>query len=274
MSDLTLNTAAALNDRDVAPTPALLKHGLSLLFVAFAVVLGEGFVRLVSSANVTLFFVLPVVIAATSLGWGPALTATVAGVLAYDYFFTVPYFSLAIDSPADICDALLLLVIASIISAVAAQSRRRALEARQTAEQAEALRSLAHAVIESRSEREIARAAALALNRILRAPAAIFSERDGRLDLIASTGPSQIGDADEDAARVSAASRAPTRAGAYPDEDARFDFWPIAGRGGRQFVLGVDFTASGDERAAGADRFIETVGAYLAAVGPSEAISA
>jgi K+-sensing histidine kinase KdpD len=264
MSDLTLNPATLTSAREAA-TPATLRYGVPLLLVGIGVVLGEGFERLVSTANVTLFFVLPVVIAGASFGWGPALTTTLAGVLAFDFFFTEPRYSLAIASPADICDAALLLVIAAIVSAVSAESRRRALEARRAADRAEALQTLAHAVIESRPEREIARIAAKTLNRIFGSPAVIFREMDGRLDLIAGAGPTEVDAADEDAARVSASSHAPTRAEAFPAEEASFDFWPVAAGPGRNFVLGVDFSSSKEERPAAATRFVEMIGGYLAA---------
>jgi K+-sensing histidine kinase KdpD len=51
--------------------------------------------------------------------------------------------------------AVLLFVIASIVTSVAAQSRRRAMEASEAAERAQALQALAHTVIEGRSQSQI-----------------------------------------------------------------------------------------------------------------------
>lgn len=207
---------------------------------------------------------LPVVISATQFGWGPALAATVAGVLAFDFFFTQPYFSFTIASPADIFAAVLLFVIAGIVSAVAADLRRKALEARRAAEEAQALQALAHGVIQSRPENEIAEAAAMALNRIFRAPAAVFREQEGTLELVARAGVVRVAGADEDAARASAAAHVPTRAGAYPVEAATFDFWPVAAKSGRSYVLGIDFSQTAGGRPPAPERPIELVGAYLA----------
>lgn len=267
MSDLTLSPALSPGRDADAPMPLALQYGVTLAMVAGVVVLAEVFEALVSSANVTLFFVLPVVVSATSFGWGPALTASLTGALAFDFFFTEPKFSFAIASPGDISDAVLLLAIAAIVSTVAADSRRKALEARRAAERANALRSLAHAVTKLRSEAEIARAAAVALNQIFRAPAAIFGVDGGRLELIASTGPSQPSEADENAARVAVASHVPTRATAYPTDDASFDFWPISAGTGCSFVLGIDFIHSREARPVAPDPFVEMVGGYLAAAG-------
>jgi K+-sensing histidine kinase KdpD len=255
----------ALPDETGAPgrLSNLARHALSLLLVAAAVVFAEAFQSLLQTHGLTLFFVLPVVISATSFGWGPSITATIAGVLAYDFFFTEPKFSLAIASPADICDAALLFVIAGIVSAVAAQGRSRALAARRAAEQADALRALAHAVVERRPEAEVAAAAAAALQRSFQAAAVIFGEREGRLSLIAKAGVPRLGEADEAAARAAAASHVPVRAGAYPADTAGFDFWPVAASEGRNLVIGVDATAA--NRPAGSEALIELIAAYLSA---------
>jgi len=254
----------ALPDETVAPRQlsTLAQHALSLLMVAAAVVLAEAFQALLQTHGLTLFFVLPVVISATSFGWGPSITATIAGVLCYDFFFTEPKFSLAIASPADICDAALLFVIAAIVSAVAAQGRNRALAARRAAEQADALRALAQTVVERKPEADVASAAAAALQRSFQAAAVIFGERDGRLALIAKAGLPRLGEADEAAARAAAASHVPVRAGAYPADAAGFDFWPVSGIAGRNLVVGVDASANSP---AGSQALIELVLAYLAA---------
>src|SRR5271154_1858389 len=69
------------------------QYAVSLLFVAVAT--GFAFIveRLVGAPNLTLIFVLPVIAAATAFGWGPSLVATVASVLAFDFFFTEPRYS-------------------------------------------------------------------------------------------------------------------------------------------------------------------------------------
>ncbi|HTX48289.1 MAG TPA: DUF4118 domain-containing protein [Caulobacteraceae bacterium] len=265
MSEFALGPMALPEETGAPRRPSsLTRHALSLLMVAATVVVAGAVQAGLQIHGLTLFFVLPVVISATSFGWGPSITATIAGVLAYDFFFTEPKFSLAIASPADICDAALLFVIAAIVSAVAAQGRRRAVAARRAAEQADALRALAHAVVQRRPEAEVASAAAAALQRAFDATAVVFGERDGRLTLIARAGAPRLGEADEAAARAAAASGVPVRAGAYPAEEAGFDFWPVAGAG-RNLVVGVD--AVGASRPARSEALIDLVIAYLAAAG-------
>ena len=208
--------------------PLAAQYGASLLFVAVATVLGFVVKHLIAAPNLSLIFVLPVVIAATSFGWGPALAAAVTGVLAFDFFFTEPFYSFRITSPSDLWATGLLLVIAAIVSTVAAQSRRRAVAARLAAEQAQALQALAHVVIESRPRNEILEAAATALHQIFHAPSVIFMEHGGSFGPVATAGSPNITAAEEEASRESLASCVPTRAEMYPYDRSKFDFWPFS----------------------------------------------
>ncbi len=248
---------------DLGRMPLVAKYAASLVLVALAAILAFVVAHLIAAPNLALIFVLPVVIAAVSFGWGPSLAAAVASVVAFDFFFTEPTLSLAIASPADMWAATLLLVTAAIVSTVAAQARRAALEARRAAEQAEALRALAHMVIEARPQPEVTRAAATALGQIFRAPAAIFMVRDGSLELVATARNPQITSAEEEAARGAVDSHGPVRADTYPYDQSAFDFWAVGMPTGGRYVLGLDFTKSQDGRPDAPERFVDTVGAYL-----------
>jgi two-component system sensor histidine kinase KdpD len=249
-------------------TPTPLRYAASLVLVAAAVGVGYALERLVTPANLTLIFVLPVVIAATAFGWGPSLAAVVAGALAFDFFFTEPRYQLAIASPTDLWAAILLLVIAPLVSTVAAEARRRAIRAQRAARQAGALQGLAHVVIEGRPRREIFQAAAIALGQIFGAPAAIFQEGKAGVELLASSARATITQADEEAALGDIALQLPSRARSYPFEESHFDFWPLRTASAGTFVIGVDFSQAPDGRPPAPERFVETVGAYLAAAAP------
>jgi K+-sensing histidine kinase KdpD len=258
---------AAIRDPrpDVAPPlPLIAQYGLALVFVALATGLAFLVQHLISAPNVTLIYVLPVIVSATLFGWGPSLLAVAMGVVAFDFFFTEPYYSLTITSPSDIWAAVLLFVIASIVTYVAAQSRQQAMEAREAAEQAQALQALAHTVIEGRPQSEILQAAAMALHRIFRAPAAILMQRENRIDAVAIAGSAQITEADREAARGALSSHENTRGDTYPNVGAYFDFWPISTPAGCNCVLGVDFMHAARERPNSPEQSIEVIAAYVA----------
>jgi K+-sensing histidine kinase KdpD len=246
------------------PFHLIAQYVLALLFVALATALAFGVHHLISAPNLTLIYVLPVIIAATLFGWGPSLLAVLVGVAAFDFFFTEPYYSLRITSPSDIWAAAMLFIIASIVASVAAESRRRAIEAGEAAERAQALQALAHTVIQSRPQPEILQAAATTLHRIFRAPAAILMQREDRIEAVATAGSAQVTEADRDAACSALSSHVNTRGETYPYERTYFDFWPVSTRAGN-CVLGVDFAHAARERPASPEQIIEVVAAYVAA---------
>src|SRR5262249_52159000 len=148
---------------------------------------------------------------------------------------------------------------ASIVTFVAEQSRRRAMNAREAAEQARALHALARTVIEGRSQSQILQAAATALPRIFRAPAAILMQRENRFEAVATAGNAQITEADREAAGGALSSNENTRGDTYPHVGAYFDFWPISTPAGCNCVLGVDFMHAARERPQSPEQIIEVI---------------
>jgi K+-sensing histidine kinase KdpD len=252
------------NAETETPLPALAQYGITLLLVAAAALLAFIASQFVPAPGLTLIFVLPVVIAGTAFGWGPSVAAIAASILTFDFFFTQPYLTLQMTEPSEIWAAGLLLITAAIVSGVTWQSRQRAFEARRAAAQAEALQSLAHAIIQGAPQAEIIQAAARALSRIFVAPAAILSQIDGRLRVEVIVGAAELSEAETEAAARAMAARSHMRGQTYPNDRSRFDFWPVATATGCRFVLGVDFGRSPYDRPADPDRFIEIVGAYIA----------
>lgn len=244
--------------------PLLGRYVVSALLVAAATVVALVVRNLIAAPNLTLIFVLPVIVAGVLFGWGPSLAAVILGVAAFDFFFTYPYFSLRIASPSDIWAACLLLVVAAITTTAAAQSRRRALEAALAAERAEALQKLAQVVIAARPTTEVLQAAVDALHRIFEAPAAIFLRDGGALRRAAVAGGPQITPADEAAAQAALADQLHVRAESYPFDQSKFEYWPVPTPTGAGCVIGVAF-ADAAERPERPERYVDVVSAYLAA---------
>jgi K+-sensing histidine kinase KdpD len=245
--------------------PWWLGYGAGLVMVGVAAAIAFVVETLVPTSNLALVFVVPVLLTAVSFGWGAALASAVLAVAAFDFFFVPPLYSLEVASPADIWALVLFVVVAAIASAVADQSRRRAVEAQRAASRAEALHNVAHLVVEAAPASSVIEASATALSRIFAAPTAVLIEVDGSLRQAALAGEATLSDQDVEAAQWALSNHLPTRADAFPFERARFDFWPIGQAGGSGVVLGVGLTASGDDRPADPGRHVELVGAYVAA---------
>lgn len=221
--------------------------------------------HIIAAPNLSLVFVVPVIVSAMAFGWGPSLASALLSVAVFDFFFVQPLYTFRVADPTDLWALGLLLVVAAIASTVAAESRRRALAATRSAEQAEALHALAHAIIKSEPAEAVVRTAAESLGRIFDAPAVILAERAGRLTPVAASRGASPTPADLEAARWSLENARPTRGETYPFDQADFDFWPVLTPANRRLVLGVRLTGAAGGRPAVPDRNVELVAGYLAA---------
>jgi K+-sensing histidine kinase KdpD len=243
--------------------PEWIGYGVSLLLVAAATLASVVVAHLVAVANLSLIFVLPVLIAAVSFGWGAALTAALGGVVAYNFFLIPPLYTFRVADPANVWELVLLLIAGGIVSAVAAQSRRRTLDAVAAAEQSAALQTLARDLVGAANRGRIAAAGVAALHRLFRAPAVILLPGKDEMELAAEAGRATLSRADLEAARWALASRLPTRGGAYPVEAAAFDFWPCLSPQRSQFVIGLAISGRDGGRPATPEREVDTVTRYL-----------
>jgi signal transduction histidine kinase len=120
-------SARAFTDR-LAQTPLIVRYALALLLVTATTLVSLAVKQLIAPHNLTLLYVLAVVLAASGLGWGPSLATAAASILAFAYFFMAPYYSFRIAAVSDVWTAALLLLICVIVGALAAEARRRGTE--------------------------------------------------------------------------------------------------------------------------------------------------
>jgi K+-sensing histidine kinase KdpD len=255
------DAAGKLGD-ELATAPLALRLVAAVAMTGVASVLAIAFDSMVSVPNLSLVFVIPVVVAAVSLGLVPSLAAAVLGAVAYNFFFTTPYYTLAVDDPANIWAIGLLFVVGCIASAVASTSRRRAEEAALRRRQAGVLQACGHAIARSETAGEAAGAAADALHILFQVPVAVIMPLDDGVDIIASRGAPEIGEAEADAARHVAGTRQGLPAGVYPADRSRLDLFPVATRGGPSPVIGLALDP--DERPADPATLVDLVGSLLA----------
>lgn len=253
-----------VSSRRPARSAAWIGYSVALSLVAAATLAGLIVDHVVTVPNLSLIFVLPVVISAVSFGWGPALGAAVAGVLAYNYFFLPPLFTLRVADPANVWALVLLLLVAAMVSTLAAQSRRRAEQALDAVEQADAFQALARELVAAADRQRIVGAGVETLGRLFQSSAVILASGPEDMRLVAETRDARLSEADYEAARWALASRLPTRGGAYPVEAATYDFWPLVTPQRSQLVIGLAISGRDQGRPAEPERQVETVARYLA----------
>jgi two-component system sensor histidine kinase KdpD len=246
----------------LAGAPFAMRYIAALLMTALATVAAVGIDTTVTIPNLSLIFVIPVIAAAVVFGLGPSLFSAVLGALAFNYFLTEPRYSLAVDDPANVWAIALLFACGCIASAVASTARRKADDVELLQRQTEALQGYGRAALRADSPKAIVATAARALETIFRAPAVVMIRSGAAVVLLEKRGDLELTEPEFDASRASLTSGGPVRAGVYPFDTSRFDFWPVPVSGGRQAVIGLAFDP--DERPAKPDVFVEPVASILA----------
>jgi K+-sensing histidine kinase KdpD len=254
-------------DADPLVGPAasdVLRYLASFAMTAVATVVAVGVDSTVTIPNLSLLFVVPVVIAGVSLGLGPSLGSAILGALAFNFFLTEPRYSLAVDDPANIWAIGLLFAVGLIVSGVAFTSHRRAAEAALLRRQAAVLQGCSRDLVAADNTKAIVSITAQALAALFQVPVVVMLVREGRVVSLERAGDLEPNEAELEAARSSLATGTAVRGGVYPDPASRFDFWPVKTAEGQNAVIGLAFDP--DERPAAPDTLVDTVRSVLALV--------
>ena len=94
------------------------------MFVIATVGLAFVLHRLMPHANLSLLFLTAVLVVAARTGLGPSLLASMLSFLAFNYFFTRPYYTLKVADEGDVATLVFFLIMASITGNLAARMRR------------------------------------------------------------------------------------------------------------------------------------------------------
>jgi len=258
-------TRASDADRLFGPVASeLLRYLASIAMTAAATVVAVGVDSTVTIPNLSLVFVVPVIVAGVSLGLGPSLCSAILGALAFNFFLTEPRYSLAVDEPANVWAIGLLLVIGLIVSGVAFTSRQRATEAALLRRQANVLQGYSRDVVAADSTNAIVSITSQALAALFKVPVVVMLVAEGRVVSLEQVGNVEPQEAELEAARSSLATGTVARSGVYPNLASRFDFWPVETAEGQNAVVGLAFDP--DERPSAPDTLVNIVVRILALV--------
>jgi two-component system, OmpR family, sensor histidine kinase KdpD len=118
---------------------ALRPYAASLVMVAAALVLGLAVQHMLNISNIALVFLTAVLASAVSYGLWPSLFASLACVLAYDFFFVPPIYTFVVADPENVVTLVVFGIVAVIVSSLTARVHAQALAASQRARTTEAL---------------------------------------------------------------------------------------------------------------------------------------
>lgn len=242
----------------------VMRYLASFAMTALATVVAVAGDNTVTIPNLSLVFVVPVIIAGVSLGLGPSLCSAILGALAFNFFLTEPRYTFVVDDPANIWAIGLLFVVGVIVSGAAFTSHRRATEAALLRRQTIVLQGYSRDLVAADNTKAIVSITSQALASLFQVPVVVMLVSE---DIVVSLG--RVGDIEPrnvelEAARSSLATGTVVRAGVYPNLGSRFDFWPVTTAEGQNAIIGLAFDL--DERPSTPDTLVEIVRIILAMV--------
>ncbi len=169
---MTTNLAA----RAMAPGP--LAYLAAALLVALATLAGLSIAPRWGTGPVVLLYLPAVLAAAVYCGLWPSLLAAVSAALAYNYYFTAPYHTFVIHSPADVTTVVVLFLVAVVTSQLAGSMREQARLAAAHAARNATIAGLARRLLSCTDEAAIGAVAVGELARLFGGHAALLTGAD------------------------------------------------------------------------------------------------
>jgi two-component system sensor histidine kinase KdpD len=235
------------------------------LTTAVATALGKAIDASITVPNVSLVFVVPVLVAAARHGLVPSLWVAGLSVLAFNFFFLPPLYEFTISDPANAVALVLFMFVAIAASALAARTRSQTEAARREARTTAELYAFSRKIAGVIELYDLLWIVVTHLARLLNAEVVILMPEkdsgDGKLTPRAAFPPdSEFSDADLAAARWSWDADHPTGRGTDTLPGGRWLFVPISTSRSGVGVIGVLPLKAGHELSASERRLLEAVG--------------
>lgn len=220
-------------------TQQLRSYGGALLAVAAATIAGLLIVERWGTEPVVLLFIPSVLASAVYAGLWPALAAATASALAYNYYFTAPFRTFVIHSPADVVTVIVLFLVAVVTSQLVGLLRQQAQLAAAHAARNATIAGLARRLLSCADEPAIAAVTVRELSQLFRCHAVLMSGKDN--PQLTASAPADVALAPSDfaAAAVTLNTGEPTGRGLRKLDLADWQFRPIASEHGVMAAVGI-----------------------------------
>ena len=232
----------------------LLEFGVPVASVAAATLLGGVAENVADLPNVSLLYLLAVLVSAVQAGYVAALTAALLSALAYNFFFIGPTYTFTIAAPHEVFGLLTFIVAALIAGGLASRLKEQAGTAAGRAASTQALYDFSRKLSGTAKADDVLWAAVTQVQKSLRREAVLLTVTDGELAVAAAWPPdAELDVTDMTAARWVLAKREAAGSGTGTLPNSPFQFRPLAAPGGIRAVAGIrlDGTAldAGEEQA-------------------------
>ena len=152
--------------------------------IGVCTLLGSGVAWLgLDEANIAMIFLLGVAFTATWLGRGPAITASIVGVLVFDFCFIEPRFSFAVGDAQYLLTFVVMLVIGLLISTQTARVQKQLKLSRQQERRTAALFRLTRQLSEQMGSEFLTQSAGRQLSEMFPGEVVIFLRKETGIEL-------------------------------------------------------------------------------------------
>lgn len=164
-------------------------YGAGFLLLTLATVLCFFMYPFFDLSNLIMVYLLAVMVTATSCGRGPAILISLLSVLTFDFCFVPPRFSFTVDNPQYIVTFIVMLLVALVISHLAALMRQQAENARLQGRQAAAMHGLSRQLAGTKGITDILQVAVRYISEIFDCQvAALLPDEAGKFKLHPAVG--------------------------------------------------------------------------------------
>lgn len=234
-----------------------LELGLPPALVAGATALGSFVERFIDLPNVSLLYLLTVLISAVYAGYAAALLAAILSALAYNFFFIEPIDTFTIASPHEVFGIFVFVVAAMIAGGIASRLSDQAATASRRAASTQSLYDFSRKLSGTIDADDVVWAAVSQMQTSLRRDVVLLSASGSDLTLAAAWPPdTDLDVSDMTAARWAWAKQEPAGNGTGTLPSSPFQFRPLTAPGGTGAVVGFRQAgaplAPSDEQALGA----------------------
>lgn len=213
----------------------------STLVVAVATVIGRLPWPWLGVEHIGLVFITAVVAVSVRYGLWPSLYASTLSAFAYNFFFTDPYHTLIIAQPREIIAVVFFMIVAVIVSNVAAQARAQAVAAKARARATESLYSFSRKLAGAGVLEDVLWATAFQMASMLKVRVVILLPENGTVTVRAGYPPDDtLIDADIAAARWAWEHNRPAGRGADTLPGAKRLYLPLITGSTPVGVVGLD----------------------------------
>jgi two-component system sensor histidine kinase KdpD len=214
------------------------RYALAALIVAAATAASAALDTHLSPTNLVMVYLLGTVIASIRLGMGPAVLCASLSVLAFDFFFVTPRYTMVVDDSEYLITFGALLLVGIVISVLVSQTQERAQTAHHREAVTTSLFSLSKDLAAAPDEDAILARLIAHIQSTFGYSAVVFMERSGRLEVSSASEVLLLGDDEAAVARWAFDKDLPAGAGTDTLPGAQLRYLPLRGPAGPVGVVG------------------------------------